>query len=65
MFGSQNNQVKADEKLWQNRANQILQRNEFADETSNVEDTDSPDGAGQGANNEAHSRNNNPDLEQT
>ncbi|XP_031622563.1 protein-tyrosine sulfotransferase [Contarinia nasturtii] len=57
--------VKADEKLWQNRANQILQRNDFADETSNLEDTDSPDGAGQGANNEVHSRHNNPDLEQT
>lgn len=31
--------MKADEKLWKNRANQILQRNEdIAEETSNLDD---------------------------
>lgn len=54
-------QVKAEEKLWQNRANQLLQRNDFGDETSNLEDTDSPDGG----NNDIHNRNNNIDQEQT
>lgn len=57
-------QVKAEEKLWQNRANQILQRNDFPDETSNLDDTDSPDG-GQGANNDIHNRNNNQNLDHT
>lgn len=46
--------MKAEEKLWQNRANQLLQRNDFADEASNLDDTDSPDGGGGGANNDIH-----------
>lgn len=59
-------QVKAEEKLWQNRANQILQRNDFGDETSNLDDTDAPDGGGgQGANNDIHNRNNNHNPEHT
>lgn len=40
----------------------MLQRNEFGDEASNVDDTDSPDG---GTNNEIHSQNKNHDPEQT
>lgn len=55
-------QVKANEKLWKNRANQLLQRNDIAEEASNVEDTDSPDGAGT---NDIHDRKNNRDPEQT
>lgn len=55
-------QVKAEEKLWKNRANKILQRNEFADEASNLDDTDSPDGNG-GSVNEINNRND--DHEQT
>lgn len=58
-------QVKAEEKLWQNRANQILQRNDFVDETSNLDDTDAPDGGGQGANNDAHNKNNHHNPEHT
>lgn len=52
--------MKAEEKLWQNRANQLLQRNDIVDETSNLDDTDTPDGGGHGANN-----NNNLNAEQT
>lgn len=40
-------QVKAEERLWKSRANQILKRSQ--DEISNLDDTDSTDGAG-GAN---------------
>lgn len=59
-------QVKAEEKLWQNRANQLLQRNDFGYETSNLDDTDSPDGnGGGGANNDIHNKNNNRDETQT
>lgn len=47
--------MKAEERLWKNRANKILQRNEL-DETSHLEDTDSPGGNG-GSVNEIHSRN--------
>lgn len=54
--------MKANEKLWKNRANQLLQRNDIAEEASNVEDTDSPDGAGT---NDIHDRKNNRDPEQT
>lgn len=54
-------QVKAEEKLWQNRANQLLQRNEFADEASNVEETDSPDAG----TNDIHDQDNRRDPEQT
>lgn len=50
--------------MWQSRANQILQRNDFAEEASNVDDTDSPDG-GPGANNDIHERRSNHRLEQT
>lgn len=35
------------------------------DETSNLDDTDAPDGGGQGANNDAHNRNNNQNPEHT
>lgn len=55
--------MKAEEKLWQNRANQILQRNDFGDEASNLDDTDSPDG--QGDKNDIHNRNSNHNDEQT
>lgn len=61
-------QVKAEEKLWQNRANQILQRNDIVDETSNLDDTDTPDGGGggHGANdNDNQNRNNNQNADQT
>lgn len=54
--------VKAEEKLWQNRANQLLQRADIGDETSNIEDTDSPD---QGEKNDIHNRNSNRNDEQT
>lgn len=54
--------MKAEEKLWKNRANQLLQRNDFADEASNLEDTDSPDGGGA---NDIHNRNSNHDQAQT
>lgn len=47
--------MKAEEKLWKNRANKILQRNEL-DEASNLEDTDSPDGNGDTVN-DIHNRN--------
>lgn len=50
-------QVKAEEKLWKNRANQILQRNDMNDEVSNLED-DSPD-------NDLNQRNSNNDHDQT
>lgn len=34
--------MKAQEKLWKNRANELLQRNDIIDETSNLDD-ESPD----------------------
>lgn len=55
--------MKAEEKLWKNRANKILQRNEL-DEASNLEDTDSPDGNG-GSVNDMHNRNDIDDHEKT
>lgn len=54
--------MKAEEKLWENRANQLLQRADLGDETSNIEDTDSPD---QGEKNDIHNRNSNRNDEQT
>lgn len=49
--------MKAEEKLWKNRANQILQRNDMNDEVSNLED-DSPD-------NDINQRNSNNEHDQT
>lgn len=57
--------MKAEEKLWQNRANQILQRNEMVDETSNLDDTDTPADGGHGANNDIHKQHINENAEQT
>lgn len=58
--------VKAEEKLWENRANQILQRNEVVDETSNLDDNDTPADGGNGANNDDnHKQNINENAEQT